>query len=78
MGSFRKFPRLEKDLEELGRDPMTTVRNLEGEIIKGPMTMEDLLSSAAKSALPGPFRRYSRPKLYSAMLKQLRRVGGAV
>jgi len=43
--------------------------------MRGPVAMEDVLSPAAKSALTGPFLRYSRPKLYSAMLNHLRRVG---
>jgi 2-polyprenyl-6-methoxyphenol hydroxylase-like FAD-dependent oxidoreductase len=51
------------------------VRNMNGELIKGPMERNEMLSAKAKNSFPGKLSRQSRPQLYMAMITQLRRVG---
>ncbi|KJZ71295.1 hypothetical protein HIM_09305 [Hirsutella minnesotensis 3608] len=75
IGSLRKFPRLDREVSLLGCDPVMRIHNLQGALVRGPLEMKDILSAEVRNSIKCKIFRYSRPRLYQAMLTHLRRVG---
>ncbi|RMZ90293.1 hypothetical protein DV736_g2481, partial [Chaetothyriales sp. CBS 134916] len=73
--SLHNYPRLQREVKQLGCQPGLMVYKLDGSVISGPLQLTDVLSSSVDRDLASNTLRLSRPKLYCAMLEHLERMG---
>lgn len=73
--SLHNYPRLQKEVNDLGVSPRIAVYGFDGILRQGPLNMEDLLASSADRETVSNLLRLSRPQLYKTMLDHLGRLG---